>query len=212
MSNINGPIRIGIDFDNTIICYDGVFHKIAYEKGLIPETLPEGKNSVRDYLRKQDKEDEWTRLQGLIYGTRLAEAKPFPGVMDFFSYATATSDIQVYIVSHKTKKPYLGPEYDLHKAADDWILTNNLFHSQNGQPTNKSIFFELTKEEKIERINALKCDVFIDDLPEFLSLPGFRPDIRKVLFDPDDKHPEDPGLTKVNSWITLLAKLKNSQL
>ncbi len=43
-------MRIGIDFDNTIACYDGVFHKAAIERGLIPDDLDSSKNAVRDYL------------------------------------------------------------------------------------------------------------------------------------------------------------------
>ena len=31
---------LGIDFDNTIIKYDELFHRIAYEKGLIPQDIP----------------------------------------------------------------------------------------------------------------------------------------------------------------------------
>ena len=39
---------IGIDFDNTIVCYDRVFHKAALEKGLIPADLPPSKGRVRE--------------------------------------------------------------------------------------------------------------------------------------------------------------------
>ena len=45
-------MHIGIDFDNTIVCYDKVFHKVAIEKGLIPEDIPPSKNNVRDHLRR----------------------------------------------------------------------------------------------------------------------------------------------------------------
>ena len=68
-------MRIGIDFDNTIVCYDDVFHKAASLQGLIPEGLPSSKNSVRDYLRKIGKEENWTRLQGTVYGSRMDLAK-----------------------------------------------------------------------------------------------------------------------------------------
>ena len=37
---------IGVDFDNTIVCYDKVFHVAAYEKGLIPADLPVSKGRV----------------------------------------------------------------------------------------------------------------------------------------------------------------------
>ena len=32
-------MRIGVDFDNTLVCYDGVFHRAALERGLIPSDL-----------------------------------------------------------------------------------------------------------------------------------------------------------------------------
>ena len=32
---------------------------------------------------------------------------------------------------------------------------------------------------------SVGCDVFIDDLPEILAMPGFPAGMRPVLFDPD---------------------------
>ena len=61
---------LGLDFDNTIIKYDELFHKIAYEKELIPADLPKEKNAVRNYLRQNNIEDEWTMIQGEVYGER----------------------------------------------------------------------------------------------------------------------------------------------
>ena len=54
-------MRIGVDFDNTIVCYDRLFHRLARERGLIPETVPQTKGAVRDYLRSIDREDDWTK-------------------------------------------------------------------------------------------------------------------------------------------------------
>jgi len=51
-------MRIGIDFDNTIACYDGVFHAAALERGLIPSELGRDKNSVRDYLNGAGRNDD----------------------------------------------------------------------------------------------------------------------------------------------------------
>ena len=36
-------MRIGIDFDNTIVSYDELFYQIAQEKKLIPAELPVNK-------------------------------------------------------------------------------------------------------------------------------------------------------------------------
>ena len=61
-------MRIGVDFDNTIANYDGVFHKAALERGLIPASLGSGKTDVRDYLNGSGRKDEFTELQGYVYG------------------------------------------------------------------------------------------------------------------------------------------------
>ena len=53
-------IKLGIDFDNTLIIYDALFKKAALEKNLIPLNFPECKNSIRDYLRERDQEKLFT--------------------------------------------------------------------------------------------------------------------------------------------------------
>ena len=69
---------VGLDFDNTIVCYDRLFHRLARERGLIPDTVPQTKCAVRDYLRSIDRENDWTEMQGVGYGPRIADAEPFP--------------------------------------------------------------------------------------------------------------------------------------
>ena len=78
-------MRIGIDFDNTIVCFDTLFHRAAVEKSLIPADLPLSKTSVRDYLRREGREEAWTELQGYVYGVKIHDAAPFPGVLEFFA-------------------------------------------------------------------------------------------------------------------------------
>jgi hypothetical protein len=48
-------MRIGIDFDNTIVSYDALFFKVAREQDAVPADTPVNKVAVRDYLRKIDK-------------------------------------------------------------------------------------------------------------------------------------------------------------
>jgi hypothetical protein len=167
-------MKIGIDFDNTIICYDNAFNKAGVDCGLIPEDLPLGKGFVRDFLRKNDLEEKWIWLQGYVYGTRLSDARLYPGVRQFL-YQCRRSQVECFIVSHKTVYPYSGEQYNLHDAAHEWILKEGL---------EIKTYFELTKEKKLERICKLGCTHFIDDLPEFLSLSGFPASIEKILFDP----------------------------
>lgn len=191
-------MRIGIDFDNTIACYDGVFYQAALERELIPASLSSSKSHVRDYLRKMGREDEWTKLQGYIYGDRMDLANPYPGVSSFFHHCQA-SGVETVIVSHKTKHPYLGPKYDLHQAAKSWLETQDFAPDR--------AFFELTLQEKLGRIGELHCDYFIDDLPELLAEKTFPSHVKKVLFDPTDSHPDTTGIMRVTSWRQILEVL-----
>ena len=148
-------LRIGIDFDNTIISYDDIFHKVALEEKLIPPDLPTTKADIRDYLREREKEDEWTTMQGYVYGVRLKDANPFPGVADFL-LDCKRKNISVFIVSHKTRHPYIGHKYNLHSAAYEWLKSQSFLDAEKFGLTDNNIYFELTKSEKIKRISKLK--------------------------------------------------------
>lgn len=193
-------MRIGIDFDNTIVCYDHVFFPAAREKNLIPATVAPTKAGVRDFLRQADREDEWTALQGFIYGARMDLATPFPGAIEFIAEALKSGN-DVFIVSHKTRKPYLGPAYDLHSAARDWLENRGIVvPGKVGLPA-ENVYFELTKDEKLERIGALRCTHYIDDLPELLDEPGFPKGVERLLFEPGGiERPMATEATRMRSW------------
>ena len=184
-------MKVGIDFDNTIACYTGVFYQAALERGLIPDSISPSKGSVRDHLRSVRQEEEWTKLQGYIYGTRMDLAKPYPGVNTFFKHCQAKG-VTIVIVSHKTKYPYLGPKYNLHAAARNWLDEQTF--------TPYAAFFELTLEKKLRRIGDLNCDYFIDDLPELLSEEAFPAHVKKVLFDPMNCHLDVSDMIRATSW------------
>lgn len=192
-------LRLGIDFDNTLVCYDPLFHKLATERQLIPLDTPVSKGAVRDALRANDHEETWIAMQGEVYGARITEAQPFDGVKDFLK-ACVDADVQVSIVSHKTLHPFRGPQYDLHAAARRWLEYHGICHPE--QPTSPAVYLELTKEEKCTRIGSLGCDYFIDDLPEFLLLPFFPEAVGKLLFDPAGLYGDTP-LTRFDSWAML---------
>jgi hypothetical protein len=190
---------VGIDFDNTIVCYDGLFHRLAAERGLIPEELPATKGHVRDHLRATGREPLWTELQGVAYGPRLAGAEPFPGVKDFLARCRRDG-VRCVVVSHKTRYPYLGPKYDLHEAADAWLRKHGFYESDAIGLSPASVHLELTLPAKLGRIGALGCDCFIDDLPELLGEPAFPEGPRRVLFDPAGACPDAPHYRRVRSW------------
>jgi hypothetical protein len=193
---------IGVDFDNTIVCYDGIFHRAAVERGLIPPDAPADKTQIRGRLRARGREHDWTELQGYVYGALMAEAPAFQGVEEFFIRCRERG-VKTHIISHRTARPYAGPEYDLHAAARDW-LCNRGFHDPNRINLDPNhVFFETTKQLKLERIAAAGCTHFIDDLPEFLSGPGFPPGVVRILFDPRNAAPRMPGIVPATSWLEM---------
>ena len=190
---------IGVDFDNTIVCYDGLFRKLAVDKGLVPGDIPKAKNAVRDYLRQIGKEDSWTELQGYTYGPGMREARLFPGVLEFFDQCRKIGQ-EVFIISHRTRYPYLGERHDLHQAARDFLAMHGFNDPARIGLAADRIHFEESKQDKVARINGVGCTHFIDDLPEFLSEPGFPPGIEKILFDPNGQHADCPQWRRVASW------------
>jgi len=197
---------IGIDFDNTIVCYDDVFARVAVELGLVPPEFATSKTAIRDHLRAAGQEDRWTELQGTIYGPRMPDAPPFPGVREFFQ-ACRAAGVPVAIVSHRTRFPYLGERHDLHAAARDWLARHG-FHDPAGigLPVER-VFFEETKEAKLARIAEVGCTHFIDDLPELLAHPLFPQDVRRILFDPQAAAPLPPDTSRLSAWNQAAAVL-----
>ena len=204
-------MRIGVDFDNTVVCYDEIFHRVTLERGYIPPNIPASKGQVRDYLRRSGKEDVWTEMQGYVYGMRMLDAKPFPGVKEFFA-KTKELGVPVAIISHRTRYPYIGPKYDLHVAAVEWLEAQGFFHSEHIALDRSQVFFELTKEKKLSRIIQQRCTHFIDDLPEFLSEPDFPNGVHRILFAPNGNNLSGRNLQHVTSWGEILRKVIGCEL
>jgi hypothetical protein len=191
-------LHIGVDFDNTIVCYDDLFHRVALEQHLIPGDLPRNKSEVRNHLRSIGKEPAWTAMQGVVYGPRILEAEPYPGVQQFFAAGKAAG-AKISIVSHKTRHPIVGEPYDLHAAALSWLKKSEILQLVGKE----RIHLELTKHEKLQRIEALGCTHFIDDLPEFLAEPGFPSLVQRILFDPTRTLEAPAGAMIAHSWDTI---------
>jgi len=195
-------MRIGIDLDNTIICYDGLFHREAVARRWIDPSTPTDKESVRSALCDIGREDDWTVLQGHIYGPGLSAARPYPGVREFL-YACERFGVDWFIVSHKTRYPYAGPRHDLQVFATKWLTSNRIFVEHQTGSADTQIYFESTREEKRARIAALGCQWFVDDLPRFLADPQFPMGVQRILFDPHDRHTDEESLQRARSWTTI---------
>lgn len=193
-------IKLGLDFDNTLITYDALFKKAAFEKKLIPKDFPENKNLIRNYLREKNQEILFTLLQGEVYGKRISEATQADGMYEALKEAK-NNGIELFIISHKTKTPYKGPKYDLHHAALTWLEKNLFFDKAGIDIPKQNIFFEETKDKKIQRIHELRCSYFIDDLREILSMINTH--TKKILYSPLDNNFMEDDFIAMRRWSDL---------
>jgi hypothetical protein len=176
-------MKIGIDLDNTLICYDHAFQRVAREEGLLPASFEGNKAAVKRALLAQQPDGFlWESLQGLVYGRRIDAAILFDGVADFVEACRARGDA-VTIVSHKTERAHHDPlNTDLRVAALQWMGDHRFFDTAGLALGRADVYFEGTREEKIQRIRALGCDVFVDDLVEVLGHAEMPAGCRKILF------------------------------
>jgi len=194
---------LGIDFDNTLACYDGIFHAEAWRRGLVPTSVPTHKTGVRDYLRSIGREPDFTELQGHVYGPGITAAQPYAGALDCLR-DMIRREAKVYIISHKTKHPIIGPRHDLHQAARSWLKEKG-FHGPGMLPP-ENVFLEESKEAKLARIAALACTHFIDDLPELLEHQDFPKKTQGLLFAPQAEDGSDAPASyspQFRSWRDL---------
>ena len=190
---------LGLDFDNTLVRYDKLFHKLALEKDLIDESLPADKTAIRDYLRSQAQDEQFTLLQGEVYGLRILEAEPAEGMLKALSELHQRG-IPMVLVSHKTRTPYKGPAYDLHQAAWNWLQKHGFFTPGGLAWSQDQVFFEESKQAKVDRIKSQECSHYIDDLPEILEmLPS---NIKTILYDPS-KSQNANRFTQLSHWVKL---------
>lgn len=198
-------MRIGLDFDNTIVCYDQAIALLAEELFKLPEEVPRTKLGLRDHLRGVGREPEWTAFQGELYGPGMRFAQPFEGAIATMQQLVAAGH-ELVIISHRSRRPYAGPPHDLHAAARAWVAdrlqSNGLFNGDDSV-TN----FHETREEKVACISELCCLAFLDDLPEVLQARCFPTQTVGILFDPSGAGTAPPGCRLITAWPELIELL-----
>jgi hypothetical protein len=200
---------IGLDFDNTIVCYDEVFARVAAEEGLVPEGVAPTKSRIRDHLRRAGREEAWTELQGRVYGPLMRYATPFPGALEFIAEAVR-GGYDVAIVSHRTRYPYRGERHDLHAAARAWLTRYGCGDGGSVGLADARIHFEETKDAKLKTIGLLGCRSFVDDLPEIVCSKDFPPGVDRILFDPAGTTDPSASFVIARSWSEVRHSLLTS--
>lgn len=190
-------MHVGLDFDNTIVTYDRVFHRRARAEGLIGPEVPARKKEVRDAIRlRPGGEEIWTRLQGVVYGRAMAEAEPAPGV-EAFLVACRGRAVRVSVISHKTEFPALGDPVNLREAAREWLEEQGFSARFGVDPAD--ILFVGTLREKLAEIGGRGCTHFVDDLVEVLGHPDFPAGVARLLYAPGGGA-APPGALAFASW------------
>lgn len=204
--------RIGIDFDNTIACYDRVFCDVASAMGFVTHGDMSSKENVKErILSRPDGDLDWQRLQGQVYGRYMLQAKIFSGFFEFL-YLSKLRGHEVFIVSHKSEFGHFDDDrISLRDQALRWLQENNFFDGNDISLSRQEVFFESTRAEKIRRIHDLGCTHFIDDLCEVFEDPLFPSEVKKILFRPNSSDLQ-PDLSKEisASWRDLAARVYGS--
>jgi hypothetical protein len=204
-------LRIGIDFDNTMACYDQAFAEVAALMGFQSSHEVATKIKVKQSIQNSpDGELLWQRLQGKVYGKHMLLAKVFAGVHEFICLAKMRGH-EVFVVSHKSEFGHFDAEQiSLRGQAMLWLEQNNFFHTNQLHLKKENVFFESTREDKIQRIQDLACTHFIDDLPEVFAEPQFPDHIQKILFSPTGSSSGDASIKVASSWRKITAQVLGS--
>jgi len=191
----------GIDFDNTIVSYDGVLSKIARERGLLRADGIHSKKEIRDKIRQlPGGEMEWRKCQAQFYGPRMSEAKLAEGVAQFFQLSRQ-HHLRLYIISHKKEFSDYDPSVtNLRKTAKEWMSANGFFDPDGFGLTPDDVYFDDTRRGKIDRIRTLGCTHFIDDLEEVFLEESFPSNVVRILYEPGRSSKVPADITLMTSW------------
>jgi hypothetical protein len=190
---------IGVDFDNTLANYDDALYEAALASGFVRANTNRNKKRIRDEIRRlPNGEIKWQELQAFMYGKGIKNSKLFDGVKEFFG-ACRDSAVDVFVISHKTEFANMDQDQvNLRDAAINWMTSNRFFDPEGLGLSRGRVFFEPTRESKIERIKQLQCTHFIDDLDETFVEPSFPLHVKGILFAKERSQLNN--VTTVASW------------
>ena len=202
-------MKLGLDFDNTLINYDRLIRAVAVERGLIDPASPlHAKQELRDAIRRQPDGDlRWQEIQSYIYSDGIARAD-CPEGLEGLGALLRQPGIETWIVSHKTiTAPFDPHQHNLRSAALAWMESHGFFDPQGLNLKRAHVVFADTKEQKIELVRELKFTVLIDDLAEILDHPRFPTNIRRILYTPAPM--TDSTADHADSWDKIVEFLSD---
>ena len=204
-------INIGFDLDNTIVnCFKN-FKAVSFRM-LKDDRINKFKSreALRSYIRELYNDNTWTEIQANVYGPEYMNSKPFKNTLRVLRNLYKNKDINIYIVSHKTKMDSAKKGYNLQKYAYRWIQKNII--NKDIKIDRKNIFLCETMDEKINVIKNLKLECFVDDLEEIyipliekISFPIL---FTSVLYTKDKKYNLAKSWTEIGYMINEFCRTK----
>lgn len=194
-----GTKSIGIDFDNTIVCYEKIFQDLAVQNNWIKGDKKLTKNEIKNtILNHKNGVMKWKTMQSLVYSDLISKAIPMRGVFEFFKKCNI-NNVEFYIVSHKTEHAEITTSgNNLRFMAMNWLI-NNFSQHQLNLPINK-VYFENTREDKIKTIKSLNCTHFVDDLEEVLCHSQFPKNVKKILLSGCNNNLDNQEIVMKKNW------------
>jgi len=139
----------------------------------------------------------------LAYGPRIKGAVLNKGVKQFLQKCRLVN-AKVYIISHKTKfAKYDETRTNLRRSAMDWMSNQALFDYADLGLSPRDVFFEQTRQDKLQRITNLNCSYFVDDLEEVLIEKSFPTGVAKILYDPHNENRSVSGVVVAGDWVEI---------
>lgn len=143
---------------------------------------------------------DWRRLQAAVYGPLIGQAELIEGVVQFLEMCKRR-EIKVYVVSHKTELAAADETgTSLREAALDWMFSQGFFARDGSGISPLDVYFEDTRQRKIERILRLGCTHFIDDLLETFMEPTWPAEVDKILYAPNFPESVRQDITVCATW------------
>ena len=200
MKDTIAPV-IAVDFDNTVVSYGELLHKVALKRRLIDQEIVKDKSEIRDHVRRlPNGEILWQELQGAVYGPKIKKAKLSEGAQLLFQ-SCVDHGCKVYIVSHKTEyAAHDKTRTNLRSAALAWMTGHQFFEPAGFALRPEDVHFESTRQDKLNRIKSLGCTHVIDDLEETFLEDILPPEMKKILYSPRGTHSELPGVKVARTW------------
>ena len=180
---MSGGLRIGLDFDNTIITYDAVFLAAARKWGLVGTDFTGGKQAIRDTIRLlPDGELSWQKLQGQVYGKGLAQAEMVEGV-DEFLRRCRKNNVPVVVVSHKTEFGHHDPDrINLRNAARAWMAEHGFFQAGGYGIAPDAVYFESTRRTRSPASRKSAAPISSTIWRRFFPIRRFHPALNAYFF------------------------------